>query len=66
MKWVLIVWVASDLWTALAAYDSEDACYVALEALQREAGTRMACLKGEVEKSKPKSNNRRIKWLKYL
>jgi hypothetical protein len=48
-KWVLIVWIASQLWLPVAAYNTEDECYAAMERLEAEKQDRMSCVRGMVE-----------------
>ena len=48
MRWVLIVYIAGEMWIAMGAYPSENACYRALDAWELNGG-RGACLKGTIE-----------------
>jgi len=58
-KWILIIFIASDLWTAVAAFDSEEDCYAALEEWDITPPARATCLPGVIEKESINANSKR-------
>lgn len=58
-SWVLIIYIASDLWLPFLSFKTEDECYQYLEReLKLEPGYRATCLPGVIE-AEPKAKARR-------
>jgi hypothetical protein len=59
-KWILIVYIAKELWLPLLSFDSEDECYAYIEKMELAPGAHATCLPGVIEKErydkKPKRN----------
>jgi hypothetical protein len=51
-KWILIIYIATDLWLPKGAYNTEDQCYAALERMEIKPPMRGTCLPGVIEKER--------------
>lgn len=58
-QWILIIFIASDLWTAVAAFDSEDECYRTLAEWDVTPPARAACLPGVIEEESRNAKRKR-------
>ncbi len=58
-KWLLIIYIATDLWLPVLAYDTENACYAALAQWEFQPNVRGACLEATVEEADKKMKRRR-------
>jgi len=52
MKWVLIIYITSDLWIATYAYSTQNECEEALAQWEFQPGTHGMCVEGVLEKKK--------------
>jgi hypothetical protein len=48
-QWILIIFISSDLWVPMVAFDTEDQCYAALERWDITPPARATCLPGTIE-----------------
>jgi hypothetical protein len=60
-SWVLIVYIAKELWLPFLAFETEDDCYAYIETMELAPGAKATCVPGVIEKEKPGAVRRRVK-----
>jgi hypothetical protein len=58
-KWILIIYIAKELWLPLLSFDSEDDCYAYIEEMELAPGVHATCLSGVIEKEREKKHERK-------